>query len=126
MSDDAGKTRNQKLDLLSAIVLSAAALLTTYASYQCELWGGEQAANYSRANAIRVEASRASLTANQEEAVDLMLFGSWLEAHAQDQVALEYFYRTRFRAEFSPAFQAWLASNPETNPHAAATPFAMP
>ena len=36
------------------------------------------------------------------------------------------FYRERFRAEFAPAFEAWLALDPANNPDAPDTPFGMP
>ena len=36
------------------------------------------------------------------------------------------FYETRFRAEFKPAFDAWLATKPLTNQNAPLTPFVMP
>jgi len=39
---------------------------------------------------------------------------------------LEEFYRERFRAEFQPAFEAWLATKPVQNPEAPDSPFAMP
>jgi hypothetical protein len=36
------------------------------------------------------------------------------------------FYEQRFRPEFQPAFDAWLATRPFQDPSAPATPFAMP
>jgi hypothetical protein len=39
---------------------------------------------------------------------------------------LQQFYEQRFRPEFRPAFDAWLATQPLTNPNAPPTPFAMP
>jgi len=36
------------------------------------------------------------------------------------------FYEARFRDEFQPAFDAWLATDPLVNPDAPPTPFAMP
>ena len=38
---------------------------------------------------------------------------------------LAEFYTARFRPEFKPAFDAWLATDPLTNPDAPPTPFAM-
>jgi hypothetical protein len=39
---------------------------------------------------------------------------------------LTTFYERRFRAEFKPAFRAWLATKPLTNANAPLTPFVMP
>ena len=38
---------------------------------------------------------------------------------------LATFYEERFRAEFQPAFQAWLATDPFDDPSAPPSPFAM-
>jgi hypothetical protein len=112
-------------DVISAVVLSAAALATAYASYQAELWDGEQAALYTEANGYRVAASEASLHAGQVAGADLMVFGAWLSARAANEVELEAFYLRRFRPEFTGVFNAWVATDPGVNPAAPPTPFAM-
>jgi hypothetical protein len=122
----AERPKTSRLDVLSAIVLAASALATTYASYQAELWDGEQAALYAEANALRVEASQTSLRAGQLEGADLMTFGAWLSAYASNKDRLQLFYAQRFRSELSTAFNAWIATQPYTNPDAPPTPFAMP
>ncbi len=43
-----------------------------------------------------------------------------------DDQELADFYHARFRAEFAPAVDAWLATRPLQNPEAPLTPFAMP
>lgn len=123
-----GKERRttSRLDLLSAVVLGVAALATAYASYQAELWDGEQAALYTEANSLRVEASQASLRAGQLEGADLMTFGAYLSAYATNDEALKEFYAQRFRPEFAKVFSIWMASMPLKNPDAAPTPFALP
>jgi hypothetical protein len=50
----------------------------------------------------------------------------WTDAAQHGDRPLARFYRARFRDEFRPAFAAWLATSPGTNPDAAPTPFAMP
>ena len=122
----AEQQKTSMLDILSAVVLAASALTTTYASYQAELWDGEQSALYTEANALRVEASQASLRTGQLEGADLMTFGAWLSAYSSGKGELEEFYLRRFRPEFSTAFNAWIATQPRTNSNAPPTPFAMP
>lgn len=112
-------------DVAAALVLSAAALLTSWAAFQSALWDGEQAAAYARAGEARVEAGVLATETGQAEAADLFLFSQWLDAYAQGETDLEAFYRNRFRHGFAPAFEAWLATNPRENPHAPSTPFAM-
>jgi hypothetical protein len=54
------------------------------------------------------------------------IFTQWVNAYARDETELESFYRKRFRPEFRPAFEAWVATKPRTNPTAPLSPFAMP
>jgi hypothetical protein len=54
------------------------------------------------------------------------LFTQWVDAYARDETELAGFYRKRFRPEFQPAFAAWVATRPRTNPDAPLSPFAMP
>jgi hypothetical protein len=114
------------VDVVAAIVLASAALLTTFASYQAALWDGQQAAHYTVAGELRTEASHQALAAGQVQGVDLMAFSAWLRAHAGGEEGLRDFYRARFRPEFRALFEAWLATDPANNPNAPPTPFAMP
>lgn len=112
-------------DVLAAIALSVAALLSTWASYQAALWDGEQAAAYTRAGAARVESGLLATENGQAEGIDLFLFSQWLDAFADGNVRLQHFYRARFRPEFATAFDAWLALRPQHDPRAPPSPFAM-
>jgi hypothetical protein len=114
------------LELASVVVLSVAAFLSSWGAYQAALWDGEQAANYSRANALRIEASSAAAEANALSTIEADLFAHWLDAKARGDEVLSRFYQARFPAELKPALNAWLREKPLTNPSAPATPFAMP
>jgi hypothetical protein len=48
-----------------------------------------------------------------------------VNAREENRPGLAAFYQARFRPEFKPAFEAWLATNPFTNKAAPRTPFAM-
>jgi hypothetical protein len=97
-----------------------------WSSYQAARWNGEQAKTSGRVNAVRVEAARAQGLAEAQTEVDVATFIEWVDASAHDDAELTVFYEDRFRAEFKPAFEAWLATNPLTSPGAPPTPFAMP
>jgi len=112
-------------ELMAALVLSAATLLTSWAGFQAALWDGEQAAAYTQAGAVRVEAGHIETQIGQAEGVDLFLFNSWLNAHVEGRKKLEDFHRERFRPEFAHAFQVWIALDPLNNPNAPPSPFAM-
>ena len=53
-------------------------------------------------------------------------FSQWVDAYARGDRRLVAFYRQRFRAEFKPAFAAWIATKPLKTEGAPLTPFAMP
>ena len=57
--------------------------------------------------------------------VDIAMFFQWVNANATDDPDLADFYEQRFRPEFRPAFDAWLASDPLTDAGAPPSPFAM-
>lgn len=115
--------RVDALEVASAIVLSIAALASSGASYQAGLWDGEQAAHYSRANALRVQASRVALEGDAVRTIEVQVFQGWLEAKARGDDRTADFFQARFPSEFKPAFNAWLADHPLTNPSAVPTPF---
>jgi hypothetical protein len=57
---------------------------------------------------------------------DIATFTQWVDAYVAGNTELADFYRQRVRKEFQPAFEAWIATNPRTNPSAPASPFDLP
>lgn len=107
------------------MLLVVAALATSWSSYQATRWNGEQAAAAGRTSAIRIEAARAQGLAQAQTQVDVATFIAWADADRSGNRALADFYLGRFRDEFRPAYDAWIATAPFTNPEAPPTPFAM-
>jgi hypothetical protein len=106
--------------------LAVAAVATAWAAYQSARWHGQQAEAQSASVAARVESTRAANVANRQGQIDVALFTQWVDAYARDETELAGFYRKRFRSEFQPAFAAWVATRPRTNPDAPLSPFALP
>ena len=79
-----------------------------------------------RANALRIEASKSDALANSQTEVDVATFTQWVDAYARKETFLTDFYFKRFRLEFKPAVEAWIATRPLKNAKAPLTPFAMP
>ena len=48
------------------------------------------------------------------------------DAYVREETELADFYEARFRAEFEPAVEAWIATRPLQNADVPLTPFAMP
>jgi len=117
---------DRRLELFATVLLAVAALATAWSTYQSTQWRGEQAANYSKGTAARIQSAEAATRAGQKTQVDIAVFSQWVDAYAVGNKRLAAFYRRRFRDEFVPAFNAWLASKPLTNPHAAKSPFELP
>lgn len=107
------------------ILVSVAALATSWAGYQASVWNGEQQAHGVQATTLRTSSTRASTHAGQLAIVDVELFTSWLAAYTKGETRLATFYEERFRAEFRPAFRTWVASRPLVTPGAAPSPFAL-
>ena len=114
------------LDLFATVLLALATVATAWSSYQARWWTGGQSKAYSRANAARLESTRASATANFQSQIDVATFMQWADAYARRETELAAFYRRRFRAEFKPVVEAWIATRPLKSPDAPLTPFAMP
>jgi hypothetical protein len=118
--------RANYVEIVATLLLALAAVATAWSSYQASRWNGEQAKAFSRGNAARIESTRASSLATAQKQVDVATFMQWVNAYALDQKRLANFYYRRFRAEFKPAVNAWIATKPVRNSDAPLTPFAMP
>lgn len=113
-------------ELITVILLSVTTLATAFSAYQGAKWGTQMSLLMGQANTKRMLASRATTTASQLTLLDIGLFTNWLNAYAGGDEELAAFYEKRFRAEFKPAFAAWLATRPRANQDAPKSPFVMP
>jgi hypothetical protein len=117
---------DERLDVLAAVLLALATVATAWSGYQASRWNGEQAKAFSRASALRVESAKTADFANAQTQIDVATFIQWVDAYALERTELADFYLRRFRPEFKPAVDAWIATRPLRNPDAPLTPFAMP
>ena len=114
------------VEIAATVLLAIAAVATAWSSYQATRWNGEQAKTSGRVNKTRIEAARAADLSNAQKQVDIATFMQWVDAYARGETELVNFYRARFRDEFKPAFNAWIATKPLKTAGAPPTPFAMP
>ncbi len=139
----ASEAMSVRLELVLTVLMAVAATLTAWAGFQSTKWSGEQADAYASAGADRTESTEFHTEAGQARIVDVIVYNQWLAALNEEIAAdpsarpdgqgyqpregtLSAFLYQRFRAEFRPAFDAWLATRPLVNPQAPATPFVMP
>ena len=113
-------------ELAATVLLAVAAVATAWSSYQASRWSGEQAITFSASNAARVTASRDDARAERQMQTDVATFIAWAQAYASGDQPLEAFFFQRFRQEFRPAVEAWVATRPLRNPEAPLTPFELP
>jgi hypothetical protein len=81
---------------------------------------------YGLSEAQRFQANGASVFGSQELAANSAIFTAWLQAHAENHLPLQSQYVARFTPDYKYAFDAWLATDPFTNPQAPAGPANMP
>ena len=113
------------IELLSALLLALSTISAAWCAYQATRWSGVQANAYASAGAARQESVRASSRFFALANIDVATFLTYIEARRAKDLELAAFWEERFRPEFKPAFDAWVASVPagEIPP---GTPFAMP
>ncbi len=112
-------------EIFETAILTLATLATVWAGYQSGQWSGTQSSSNVRSISQRIEASELANSAQQLELVDVALFSNWINAIAAEDQRRADFYAERFRPEFKPAFDVWLATKPLTNPDAPSSPFVM-
>jgi hypothetical protein len=117
--------RIDRVEIVATALLAFAAVATAWSSYQASRWNGEQAKAFSRGNTARIESTRASGLADTQSQIDVATFTQWANAYAVGEKKLADFYFRRFRLEFKPAINAWIATRPLRNAGAPLTPFAM-
>jgi hypothetical protein len=120
-------TRGERaLELSAVALLSLTVLATAWSGYQASLWSGEQSQHYAQASTTRIKSQQASTHAGQSRIDDLLYFNGWLNAHQAGNQELAKIYERRFRPAFMPAFEAWIAQHPFSNPAAIPGPLYMP
>jgi len=117
--------QERMLELVATIILALATVGTAWSGYQATRWGGVQAADYVTASGLRVESTKASTLSGQDRLFDSQVFSQWLNAYDAGNTSLATIYERRFRAEFRPAFDAWLATDPFHSTSASPGPLYM-
>jgi hypothetical protein len=121
-SSEAMTGRERAFEIAAAVMLSLATVAIAWSGYQAARWSGLQAEKYTQASTARSQANRAAVKGSQERLQDLLNFNRWLEVSTEGNTQLADLYERRFRDEFRPAFEAWLAEDPLNNPAAEASP----
>ena len=123
----AGHNRQDRaLSIGEAVLLSIVTIVAAWSGYSAAKWGTESSLALAQASTTRTKANRAFQESVSFRAADAATFNAWFTAYLlEDDEAMEV-AEGRFRPEYRVAFDAWLATDPFTNPDAPAGPQAMP
>ncbi len=119
--------RDERVEVVAAILLSLATVLSAWGAYQATRWGGNQANSYAEAAALRSEAATHGTVASRQIQIDVASFLAWSDAALGGDEELAKYIEDRFRTEFLVAFEAWLGERPPNiNLIPLGTPFERP
>jgi hypothetical protein len=118
--------RDRILSIAEAVLLSLVALLAGWSGYAAAKWSTESRVTLAEASTARTKANRANLDAMELRNLDSSAFEAWFAAYTAGNGEAMALAEHRFRPEFQVAFDAWRATNPESNPRAPPGPTFMP
>lgn len=114
------------ITIVEAILLAVVAVLAAWSGYASAEWGTESSLTLARASTARTEANRMDMEAMETRNLDSSMFEAWFTAYALENEEAMAVAERRFRPEYDEAFEAWMATDPFTNPDAPPGPSHMP
>jgi hypothetical protein len=126
-SGQGGPSRHdRRISIVEAALLAAVALLAAWSGFAAAKWSTESRLTIASAQTTRNLSNTAHLEGLDARLGDGLAFNAWLGAHALGNSTAEEIAARRFRPALRVAFDAWLATDPDTNPDAPPGPQAMP
>jgi hypothetical protein len=119
------RRRKEWVEITTALVLSLAALASAWCAYQASRWGGVQTFRLAAASKADRAAMEHQIAGLHYRTFDASIFISYLQSANTGDKKFEELLRKRFRPEMKVAMEAWLKTEPLTNPHAPISPFKM-
>jgi hypothetical protein len=109
-----------------ALLLSLVTIAAAWSGYAAAKWGTASRIEIARSATVRNLATRADLSALSTRNFDSATFNAWFTAFTLNDPQKQAIAERRFRPEFRVAFDAWMATDPMHNPHAAPGPTYVP
>jgi hypothetical protein len=126
-NQDTTEERHSRIIQISeAVLLSIVTITAAWAGYSAARWGTASRVDIAQSSTLRNIATRDDLTATSLRNFDSSTFNAWYIAFTLNNPQKEAIAVRRFRPGFRIAFNAWMATNPLHNPHAAPGPTYMP
>jgi hypothetical protein len=120
------KGRERWLTITEATLLAVVAVLAAWSGFSSAKWSTHSSLDLAKASAARTQANRAAYQAADLKNFDSLTFNAWFTAYVAHNKAAMRVAQERFRPVFLTAFEAWLATDPFTNPSAPKGPTYMP
>jgi hypothetical protein len=116
--EDRARHRWQEIaEVFEVLILAVAAVATAWSGYQAARGDGRQSVLYGQSNRDRFQADAAATLGGQRLEADSSMFNAWLQARAANNPRLEAMFVRRFSPEYRSAFEAWLETDPFTDPN---------
>jgi hypothetical protein len=124
--EESGGRHSRIVQIGEAALLALVTLTAAWAGYSAAKWGTASRIDIAQSSTLRNLATRDDLTAISLRNFDASTFNAWFIAFTLNSRQKEVIAERRFRPEFRTAFNAWMATDPQHNPHAPAGPTYMP
>jgi hypothetical protein len=124
--DAASERHSRIIQISEAVLLSIVTITAAWAGYSAARWGTASRVDIAQSSTLRNIATRDDLEANSLRNFDASTFNAWFIAFTLNNPQKEAIAIRRFRPAFKVAFDAWMATDPLHNPHAAPGPTYMP
>lgn len=113
------------VQIAEAVLLAAVTVMAAWSGFAAAAYGTESRVAFADASTADTDADAKAIESNEVQNFDESAFFAWLQAKSLGDPAAMAFAEQRFQPGLEIAFRAWLATNPETNLEASATPFDM-
>jgi hypothetical protein len=124
---DKDKGRDNRIEIISTILLSLAIIATAWCAYQSTRWSGLMTISFSEAAANRNQATIYATRAGQQTLVDASIFLDYAVLFLQSEPPenLKAYEDHLFTDRLETAMNAWKGTDPLNNPDAPRNPFEM-
>jgi hypothetical protein len=112
--------------VIEASLLAIVAVLAAWSGYSSAKWSTESRLKLAQASTARTVAASDQLDAMTQRNFDASTFNTWFVAYVASDTPKMAMAERRFTPNFRAAFDAWMATNPLTNPNAPPGPTSMP
>ena len=118
--------RDWMVAVAEAVLLAIVAVMAAWSGYASAKWATDSRLELAKSSATRTLASNSELAAMTQRNFDSSTFTVWFVADVAGNARQERIAERRFTPNFRRAFNAWMATDPATNPHAPPGPTYMP